>query len=218
MPIPPHVPPTTTTPSAASKIRLYRTMFRGMEELRTEIKKEHGGVIRWKKRTVAFAVLALLMGGGVVAAITSTQTSYSGVSGEAFSYDTTLFTIVSQGHTVASTTQAAVGTTSGVGTAIEMTPSSGGAARTALTAGHWVYQAQINEAAINTISPVSQTQFFKAELFQDGTSLGAVYVKNVDLLDLTSTTTIEGVTVKWSVGATLPASASYVVKITQVSA
>jgi hypothetical protein len=216
MAIQPGVPPTTPAPSAASKIRLYRTMYGAMDELRTEIKKEHVGAIRWKKRFVGVGLVAVLMVGGIVAAITSTQTSYSGVSGESFSYDTTLFTIVSQGHTVASSTQAAAGQTNALASAIEMTASSGGAARTALTAGHWVYQAQINEAGINTISVLAATTYYKVELFQDGTSLGAVYIKNVDALDLTSAATIEGVTVKWSVGASLPTSASYVVKISQL--
>jgi len=214
----PSVPDNTSTPSAAPKIRMYRAMYGAMDELRTEIKKEHVGAIRWKKRFVGLGLIAVLMMGGIVAAITATNNSYAGVSGETYSYDTTLFAIVSQGHNVASSTQAAAGAGPDIAGSVEMSASAGGAVRTALTAGHWVYQAQITEASVNAIPNSGQTRFFKAELLQDGTSLGTVYFKNVDLLDLTSATTVEGVTAKWAIGASLPTSASYVVKITQVSA
>lgn len=214
MPQQPGVPPITAAsqPSAAAKIRLYRTMFRGMDELRTEIKKEHVGAIRWKKRFVTLGIFAVIMAGGIVAAISSSSTTHYGITGETYTYDTSIFTLTSQGHSVAGSTVAAAGTTNSLIGAVESAPSSAGAANTALTVGHWVYQVKIDEAGINTFASI--TGYYKVELFLDGTSQGAVYVKNA-VLDIL---TVEGVTVKWTLGANLPTTGAYVVKVTQMAA
>ena len=208
----PGTPPTTSAPSAAAKIRLYRTMFRGMDDLRTEIKKEHVGAIRWKRRFVTLGIAAFLMAGGIVAAISSTSNTHYGITGETYTYDTSIFTLTSQGHSVAGSTAAAAGTTNSLIGAVESAASSAGVANTALTAGHWVYQAKIDEAGIATFTSV--TGYYKVELFLDGTSQGAVYVKNTvqDVLNA------EGVTIKWDLGTDLPTTGAYVIKVTQMAA
>lgn len=210
----PGVPPTTKTtqPSAAAKIRLYRTMFRGMDELRTEIKKEHVGAIRWKKRFVTLGIFAAIMAAGIVAAISSTSTTHYGITGETYTYDTSVFTLTSQGHSIASATQAAAGTNSLVNAA-EISASAGGSARTALTLGNWVYQVKIEEAGIASFT--SATGYYKLELFLDGVSKGDVYIKNNLVSD---PLTVEGAIVKWDLGSNLPTTGAYVVKVTQMAA
>lgn len=215
----PGIPPATAKPaqtravgSAVPKIRLYRTMYGAMDELRSDIRKEHVGAIRWKKRFVSLGLVSLLLAAGVVAAITATTTTHYGISGETYTYDTSIFTLTSQGHSVASSTVAAAGTTASLIGAVESSGSSGGTANTALTAGYWVYQVKIDEAGINTLSSI--TAYYKVELFLDGTSQGAVYVKNT-VLDIL---TVEGVTIKWNLGASLPTTGAYVVKVTQMAA
>jgi hypothetical protein len=205
--------PTQAAPSAASsKIRLYRTMYGAMDELRTEIKKEHQGAVRWKKRFTVLGFAAVIVLSGVVAAISATQNTHYGISGETYTYDTSIFTLTSQGHSVAGAGAAAVGTTNSLIGAIESAPASAGVANTALTAGHWVYQAKIDEASINSFT--SLTAYYKVELFLDGNSQGAVYVKNT-VLDVLNA---EGVTIKWSLGASLPATGAYVIKVNQMAA
>ena len=199
------------TPTLSSKIQLYKAMYGAMDELRTEIRKEHVGAIRWKKRFVALGLIAVVLLSGVVAAIASVQNSFYGVQGETYTYDTSIFALSSQGHSVAGSAVAAAGTTNSLVGAVESAPSSAGAANTALTAGNWIYQAKIDEAAINSFASI--TGYYKVELFIDGTSQGALYVKNAVLDPLT----VEGVTLKWDIGSDLATSGGYVIKVTRMA-
>ncbi len=65
---------------------------------------------------------------------------------------------------------------------------------------------QVQEASVAVV--VSGA--FQVELFQDGVSMGALHMTQVSA----DASAIEGVAFKWDLGATLPANAAYVVKVT----
>lgn len=157
---------------------------------------------RWRTffaiSTVAFLVTAAV----AWATISSVVNTYYGASGQVDNYDTTKFVIVIAGELVNALATAATGNTSAG--AIEMTLALG-AANTALAVGDWYYQATVKEVGIATVTSGT----YKVELFQDGTSLGALYMKQATSDPLN----VEGVTFKWSLGAALPTGSAFTLKV-----
>jgi hypothetical protein len=168
-----------------------------MDRIEGTLEAEHAGRVRWKRAFWAVAV-ALLLVAGVAVAIAATQHSFQGVQGDVYAYDTSKFALTSDGMDVPALPAVASGTTSG--TAVEMGVAN---ANTAISVGHWFYQVTVAEAALT-----SGATIYKAELFLDGVSKGALYF--VDLVDLPA----ESVVLKWSLGADMPSNGAYVVKIT----
>lgn len=159
--------------------------------------------VKWRRAFYAAGVLVLATAMVATAAITSSVNSSKGIKGDIYSYDETTFTIVSSGMDLQAATLAAAGTSAGspveIGVAL-------GQANTALTAGDWFYSVQVQEATVDAV--VSGA--FQVELFQDGISMGALHMTQVSA----DASGIEGVAFKWDLGASLPANAAYVVKIT----
>lgn len=204
---------TATTPlPGAQKVRFYRDLFHSIDELKGSVATLHTKESRWKHRFWAMAIASVLVLTGGVFAITSTTTTFYGASGEVIAYDSTVFSLTSNGHSVVASTTAAAGTTNSLAGAQAMAVSNAGTANTALTAGNWLYQATLTEAGVASFTSV--TGYYKAELFQDGTSKGALYVKNTAGTALTT----EGIVLKWDIGNNIGAASAYMVRISQVAA
>lgn len=159
--------------------------------------------VKWRR---AFYVVGVLVVGTAMvatAAITSNINSSKGIKGDVYSYDETTFTIVSSGMDLQAATLAAAGTSAG--SAVEMGVTAG-QGHTAMTAGDWFYTVQVQEAAIDVVGSGA----FQVELFQDGVSLGALHMTQATA----DASALEGVAFKWDLGASLPANAAYVVKVT----
>lgn len=138
-----------------------------------------------------------------VAAIASITTSFSSIHGNNFEYDESTFSVTSHGMDLQASALAAAGDSSGA--AIEMA-SPKGAANTAVAAGDWFYQVSVDEAAVDSVASGT----FKAELFVDGASKGALYMTQ----GTADATAAEGVKFTWSLGSELAGTAAYVVKVT----
>lgn len=195
----------------AQRVRFYRDLFHSIDDLKGSVRTLHTKESRWKHRFWAMAAVAILVMAGGVFAVTSTTTTFYGTSGEVIAYDATVFTLTSNGHSVVASTTSAAGTTNSLAGAVAMAVSNAATANTALTSGNWLYQVTLTEAGIASFTSI--TAYYKAELFQDGTSKGAVYVKNTAGTALT----IEGIVIKWDIGNSVGSASAYVVRISQMA-
>lgn len=181
----------------------------GIEErlhrLEGKVDSEHESKMRWKKGFAVMSVLALVGIAVAAVAITATSSSYSGISGEAVTFDDTLFTVTPGGILVNALPLSAQGATSGA--AEEM----GGllaAGRTALTAGHWTYMVAVAELSDGSV-PTGTT--YEAELMVNGTSAGSIFFEQA-----TDSAGVESLVLTWDIGADLPSGQAYTVRITEV--
>lgn len=159
--------------------------------------------VKWRRAFYAAGILVLATAAVATAAITSSINASKGIKGDIYSYDESTFTIVSSGMDLQAATLAAAGASAGSPAEMGVAP---GQANSALAAGDWFYSVQVQEATVNAV--VSGA--FQVELFQDGVSLGALHMAQVSA----DASAGEGVAFKWDLGATLPANAAYVVKVT----
>lgn len=160
---------------------------------------------KWRNRFLGSMIALVAVSALAVAAITTATTNFSAAKADVYNHDESLFTIVSQGMDVTASAAAAAGNAQG--SAIEMAPTYG-AASSALSAGDWFYTIDVKEAANASVAAGT----FKVELFQDGTSKGALYI----IQGTADATSVEGVSLKWSLGASLTANAAYVIKVSAV--
>lgn len=201
------VPFIQTRPAASPRqdvsITNPQELARRLHVLENSLVRVDTGRRRWKVAAAVALVTALIAAGAAWAAISSVTIDYQAGYGEVNNWDTSKFTVTTGGQLVNALTTAAAGTTSGA--AIEMALVLG-AANTALAIGDWVYIATVKEFGVATVTSGT----YKVELFQDGTSLGALYMKQAtsDALNL------EGVTFKWTLGSALPTNAAYTLKVT----
>lgn len=158
--------------------------------------------IKWRRAFYAVGIVVLATAAVATAAITSSINSSKGIKGDVYSYDETTFTILSSGMDLQAATLDAAGT---AGSPAEMGVAAG-LANTALAAGDWYYRVQVQEATVNSVV----TGAFQVELFQDGVSMGALHMTQVSA----DASAAEAVAFKWGLGASLPANAAYVVKVT----
>lgn len=181
---------------------LAERMEHRLHALEVGMQAEHRLMVRWKKGFAIMSALALVSLATAAVAITVTQSSYSGVSGETVSYDSSLFTVSLGGVLVNALAQSEQGTS---GSPVELALVSAG--RTALGAGNWTYQ--ISAAELTDGSVPSAT--YKADLFVNGTSKGSIYFKQD-----TDTVGVETLTLTWDIGATLGSGDAYTVRIETV--
>lgn len=159
----------------------------------------------WKTALVASIALLTVASVATIAAITANQTAYQGISGDVYSYDDTTFDLIAGGHLLNALPASASGDTSGTAVEMALIP---GSANTALSIGDWTYLMTVQELGIATVPSGT----YEAELFVDGTSQGSLFFKQ----DTPDALSIEGATLTWSLGASLPTNGAYVVKITSV--
>lgn len=144
-----------------------------------------------------------MVGGASFAAAPSIR-SYVALQGEVVDVTTTL-TVTLQGFDAAKQNAAVQGDT--IGTAQTMVTGAGGDSHTATTKGNWVYKVDID--AITGTTPASTT--FSVSLKQDGVVIATLFVAS----DATPATG-EHAIAEFDLGATIPASVSYVIEVIQV--
>lgn len=178
------------------------------ESSQKRMKNERSGgdmARKWRRRfAMSFAAL-IAVSAIATAAITSSTSSFSGLKGDVYKHDESTLAIVSKGMDLQATALSAAGDAQAG--AIEMAASFG-AANTAIAEADWFYSVDVKEAAVDSLASGT----IKVELFQDGTSKGALYITQGTAV----ATAVEGVTLKWSLGSSLTANAAYVVKATSV--
>ncbi|HLE98214.1 MAG TPA: hypothetical protein VI997_12650 [Candidatus Thermoplasmatota archaeon] len=163
-------------------------------------------LVRSRPILVTLSVAGVFAAAGFGAAVTISETTYSAIFGDVADIGTG-FTITSAQIGVIKATTAADGTTSG--SANEMVTSAAGDGNTALTKAHWFYKVVVEESAVASVTSGT----YKLELFSDDTSQGSLYVKQ----DTSDASNVEGVTLKWDVGADLPSGATaYRIVVTAV--
>lgn len=191
--------------SGGRRVRVASPIERRLLRLESNLEAEHTSRLRWKRGFAVMSALALVGIAVAAVAITVTSSSYSGVSGEAVTFDDTLFSVTPGGILVNALPQSAQGATSG--TAEEM----GGllaAGRTALSAGHWTYQVAVAELSDGSV-PTGTT--YEAELFVNGTSSGSIFFQQA-----TDGAGVEALTLTWDIGSDLPSGQAYTVRVTEV--
>jgi hypothetical protein len=159
---------------------------------------------RWKRLFIGAGTLLVAMALVATAAVTSTMSSSKGMKGDIYSFDESTFTMTSSGMDLQAASITAAGGSAGA--AVEMAVTPYAAANTALDAGDWFYKVQVVEASVAVVV----TGAYQVELFQDGVSKGALHMTQVSA----DASAVEGASFKWSLGASLPANAAYVVKVT----
>jgi hypothetical protein len=194
---------------STSRVGFYRNLFGSINRLEESLTATQKAKVKWKHRFVAASIAAILVS-GIAVAITSTNTSYTGFMGETYTFDASVLSLSSNGVGLQVVTSSAAGTSSG--SFVEMIATPYGAATTGVTGGHWFYSVTVTEAAI---ASVGDGITYKVELFQDGTSKGALYMGQNAVAGALPLV-VEGVVFKWSLGSTLPSNAAFVVKVTQV--
>lgn len=197
--------PSVVSPSLSARVTETKTTDR-IERLEKQVQENGTRQSRtgrkWRNRFAVTMVALVAVSALAAAAITTANTNFSAAKSDVYVYDESMFTIVSQGMDVTAIAVSAAGTTSGA--AIEMAPSLG-AANVALSAGDWFYEIDLKEAGIGSVASGT----YRAELFVDGTSKGSLYITQATA----DATAIEGVALKWSLGASLSANSAYVVKV-----
>lgn len=153
---------------------------------------------------VALFFGALVVTSAATVSVTVSQRSLSLILGEAISLGSSL-TYALKGVDVVALAASAAGDTSGG--AVEMAPVLG-AANTALTLGNWKYVVEVKEASAGSVGSGT----FKVELFQNGASKGALYMKQATA----DAATVEGVTFSWDIGNDLGSNTGYKVEVTSV--
>lgn len=154
----------------------------------------------WAAALTVLTTVALTL----TVAETVNQRSLSSLFAETISVGSSL-TYTLRGVDVVVLTTAAAGNTQG--TAIEMAVVLG-AANGALTAGDWKYVVEVKESAVASVASGT----FKVELFKDGASQGALYMKQAT----SDGATAEGVTFSWDIGPSLGSASGYKVEVTAV--
>lgn len=120
------------------------------------------------------------------------ETSLAALHGETFDVPAPLVALP-QGTAPEAGRVKAAGATPGKG--IELTPAAPALASPGVAAGHFAYRLTLQER-----SPTALTQgIFRVELFVDGESRGAVYVRQAS-----AATTLESVRVAWDLGPMPP--------------
>jgi hypothetical protein len=199
--------------SAVERIRTYRTIFKALEGLEAKVNEKKVQSRRWKSSALAMGAIAFVAASGMVVAITATGNTFYGLAGETNTYDTSVFVLTLGTQSLLGGASAAVGTTNSYAASVEVLIANAGVANTALVVGHWSYSATIAEVGINTFAQ-SATAYYKVELFIDGVSQGALYLKNA----VGDTLNVEGVACKWDIGTNLPTTGAYVIKVSQMAA
>lgn len=164
---------------------------------------------RWRMGFWSAFAAVLVTSGAAFAAFSVDQDSFEGVQGNTITYDESKFSLTVVGHLV-SLGESASGAS--FGDAQEISSTLGAEANDGPGVGDWVYVVKVAEKADGSI-PTQSTTAYKAELLLDGTSQGSLYFQQGTQED----TVIEGIELRWDIGASLPASTSYLVRITEVS-
>ena len=157
-----------------------------------------------RKRTPLWvSLLIVVIIGGASFATAPTLRTYVALQGEVVDVTTTL-TVTLQGFDAAKQTVAVQGDT--IATAQTMVGGGGGDSHTAKTKGNWVYTVDID--SITGTTPASTT--FSVSLKQDGVVIATLYVAS----DATPATG-EHAIAQFDLGASIPASVSYVIEVMQ---
>lgn len=175
-----------------------------LKALRTDVNTLSKARGKWRRRSMAAFVVAIVSVGAAAAAMVTTTNNFSAMKGDLYVYDESTLVVVSNGMFAQDVALTAAGTTSGA--AVESTIGLD-AANTAIAAGDWFYEVVVKEAGNATLGSGT----LQIELFQDGVSKGALFMAQATA----DAAAIEGVTARWSLSSSLEANAAYVVKVTQ---
>lgn len=191
--------------SGGRRVRVASPLEQRLHRLEHNLEMEHTSRLRWKRAFAIMSVFAVVGIAVAAVAITVTSSSYSGVSGEAVTFDDTLFSVTPGGILVNALALSAQGATSGTAEEMGALLAEG---RTALGAGNWTYQVAVAELSDGSV-PTGTT--YEAELYINGTSSGSIFFQQA-----TDSAGVEALTLKWDIGNDLPSGQAYTVRITEV--